>query len=954
MAHTRTPARPRERRGTQATDGRIAFVLSPQQRLRFRKEQDGGRGTFVIARVDARLDGAARLTACSIKGVLPHVAPYYEYEFAYRREQHAQHGLTFALTQLCATRTLPALRYAQLAWILRHECRLSEAACTRCLAAVPEGRFSRLAGDALFARLTRTTRELLQLCSPYFREAARGSLGRWLPHLAPAVLEQRLAALDPEDRFALADLAQRAPWRLALRGPTKRWRASGLPAPLDPPFLAALAAWAPPTEAADDDADAAVVEPRPTAAELRAAVALEARLRARLKRRGDLVFLREDAVPPRRAPPDAHGGPRADAEDGWDDPDGDEAARTEDSDEALAAVAFALLMGAGAVVPRHVGGRAVYALAGHAATRTQLCAQLERLEARERAQPYALPPATPAAQAALGALCGEQQRAVRMTTQHALSALTGGPGCGKTRVIEAVVQRYAGRPIAVRTLTGSMAAALRERGVAGAATLHRALHRLQQQAAWPGGQPPADAPPGAADALAEAAVEVLVVDEASNVPEKLLARLLAAYPALRRVLLVFDPDQIPPIGPGQPAVDLLEALPPGRHTRLTENHRTAADARTLIANDRALLQRRFGALRMAVLQPAGTAWAVPSPEARAKLAATGSGVVEVPDLARAAVLQRALTWTLEQLVLPETGHATLSAAALARVQIIVLTNELRHAVNAHVERLVAPPGRPRLYPGKRLTITHRNYARQAFSEVRGEPPGRAPATPRRGSGGLVSEEVSNGEQFVFAAWTDYDVRRHRWGELRTRLGGSQPLQPPAHTLRVLRMACGRELVLCGPHAGGEHNQRGVAAAHIETAWAITVDKAQGREEDIVVPILPPPAAVPGGPRRPRYPQCFRRNHGHVALSRAKRRYIQLGARAHLHELARRAPRPRLTLLAADARPLFARDDAPARARSPAARIAATLARGTGPRIPDAPTPDADEALLATLLDAPVL
>lgn len=946
MAHTRGPPRPR---GTQATDGRIAFVLAPQQRLRFRKEQDGGRGTFVIARVDARLDGAARLTACSIKGVLPHVAPYYEYEFAYQREQHAQYGLTYALTQLRATRPVAALRYAQLAWILRHECRLSEAACARCLEAVPQGSLTRLAGDALLARLSRTTRELLHLCSPYFREAARGTLGRWLPHLAPAVLEQRLAALDPDDRFALLQLSERAPWRLALRGPTKRWRASGLPAPLDPPFLAALAAWAPPAVAEVDEEEDAPLESRPTAAELRAAVALEARLRARLKRRGDLVFLREDAVSPRRDAPPAASGAR---EEGWDDPEAAGAEPSSSSHDAAAMEAaaerertegaLALLIGTGAVVPRHVGGRPVYALAAHAVTRTQLCAEIRRLEVRERAHPYALPPVTPVANATLAALCGEQQRAVHMMTQHALSALTGGPGCGKTRVIEAVVQRYAGRPTAVRTLTGSMAAALRERGVAGAATLHRALYRLQQQAAWPGGQPPADAPPGAAAAQAEAAVEVLVVDEASNVPEKLLTRLLAAYPRLRRVLLVFDPDQIPPIGPGQPAVDLLEALPPDRYTRLTENHRTAADARTLIANDRALLQRRFGALRMAVLRPVD--WAAPGPEARAELAATGSGVVEVPGLAQPAVLRRALTWTLEHVVLPETGHDALSAAALAHVQIIVLTNELRHAVNAHVEHLIAPPGRPRLYPGKRLTITHHNYARQAFPEVRGAPPGRAPTASRDVPRGLVSEEVSNGEQFVFAAWTDYDVRRHRWSALKTRMGGSLPLQPPAHTLRVLRMACGRELVLCGPHVGGEHNQRGVAAAHIETAWAITVDKAQGREEDIVLPILPPPTPVPGGPRRPRYAQCFRRNHGHVALSRAKRRYIQLGARANLHELARRAPRPRLTLLAADVRPLFAD-----RACTAATRIAAALARTARPPVSDAPTPDADEALLASFL-----
>jgi exodeoxyribonuclease V alpha subunit len=68
--------------------------------------------------------------------------------------------------------------------------------------------------------------------------------------------------------------------------------------------------------------------------------------------------------------------------------------------------------------------------------------------------------------------------------------------------------------------------------------------------------------------------DVLIVDEMSMVDALLLDRLLRAVPARTRLILVGDPDQLPPVGPGFPFSDMLRSgnLPA---VRLTEIFRQA-------------------------------------------------------------------------------------------------------------------------------------------------------------------------------------------------------------------------------------------------------------------------------------------------------------------------------------------------------------------------------------------
>ena len=53
--------------------------------------------------------------------------------------------------------------------------------------------------------------------------------------------------------------------------------------------------------------------------------------------------------------------------------------------------------------------------------------------------------------------------------------------------------------------------------------------------------------------------DAVIVDEMSMVDIQLLSSLLHAIPAGKRLILVGDPDQLPPVGPGFPFGDMLRS-----------------------------------------------------------------------------------------------------------------------------------------------------------------------------------------------------------------------------------------------------------------------------------------------------------------------------------------------------------------------------------------------------------
>lgn len=58
------------------------------------------------------------------------------------------------------------------------------------------------------------------------------------------------------------------------------------------------------------------------------------------------------------------------------------------------------------------------------------------------------------------------------------------------------------------------------------------------------------------------AAQTVIVDEASMLTEEMLAALIDALEGVQRLILVGDPRQLPPIGPGRPFVDIISKLAP--------------------------------------------------------------------------------------------------------------------------------------------------------------------------------------------------------------------------------------------------------------------------------------------------------------------------------------------------------------------------------------------------------
>ena len=145
-------------------------------------------------------------------------------------------------------------------------------------------------------------------------------------------------------------------------------------------------------------------------------------------------------------------------------------------------------------------------------------------------------------------LSEEQRTIVALAAKQPLSILAGGPGTGKTFAAKFVVERWRSEGlenVALAAPTARGAAALGAAIGAKASTLHRLLEWQPQE----GGFARNDRNPLDCDAV--------IIDELSMLEAPLAAKLFSALPAHCKVLLVGDPDQLPPVGPGAVLRDLL-------------------------------------------------------------------------------------------------------------------------------------------------------------------------------------------------------------------------------------------------------------------------------------------------------------------------------------------------------------------------------------------------------------
>ncbi|WP_419537140.1 ATP-dependent RecD-like DNA helicase [Endozoicomonas sp.] len=167
-------------------------------------------------------------------------------------------------------------------------------------------------------------------------------------------------------------------------------------------------------------------------------------------------------------------------------------------------------------------------------------------------------------------LSGSQKEAVALAVQKKFCIITGGPGVGKTTVVNSILKIIAAKGVDVTLCapTGRAAKRLSESTGQEATTIHRLL----------------DFDPSAFDFKRNAdnplETDLLVVDECSMVDVVLMNQLLRAVPDSAAVLLVGDVDQLPSVGPGSVLSDLMESgkVPVAR---LTEIFRQAATSQII-------------------------------------------------------------------------------------------------------------------------------------------------------------------------------------------------------------------------------------------------------------------------------------------------------------------------------------------------------------------------------------
>jgi len=151
----------------------------------------------------------------------------------------------------------------------------------------------------------------------------------------------------------------------------------------------------------------------------------------------------------------------------------------------------------------------------------------------------------------------EQADAVKGVMKHRFFIITGGPGVGKTTILNAVLQILAAKKVepVLCAPTGRAAKRLSESTGREARTIHRLLAVQYEGDFSRNHNSPLDG-------------DVFVVDEASMIDVRLMASLLEAIPAEGHVILVGDVDQLPSVGPGTVLRDLIgSGVAPVSHLR---------------------------------------------------------------------------------------------------------------------------------------------------------------------------------------------------------------------------------------------------------------------------------------------------------------------------------------------------------------------------------------------------
>jgi exodeoxyribonuclease V alpha subunit len=164
-------------------------------------------------------------------------------------------------------------------------------------------------------------------------------------------------------------------------------------------------------------------------------------------------------------------------------------------------------------------------------------------------------------------LAAAQREAVGLATRSKVMVITGGPGVGKTTLVNAILQVFKAKKLEIVLCapTGRAAKRMCETTGQEAKTIHRLLEFDPKDGGFKRNR----------DNPLEG--DIFIVDETSMVDLMLAHQLIRAVPASAGLILVGDVDQLPSVGPGSVLRDIIDSgvIPV---CRLTEVFRQAAQS----------------------------------------------------------------------------------------------------------------------------------------------------------------------------------------------------------------------------------------------------------------------------------------------------------------------------------------------------------------------------------------
>lgn len=154
-------------------------------------------------------------------------------------------------------------------------------------------------------------------------------------------------------------------------------------------------------------------------------------------------------------------------------------------------------------------------------------------------------------------LSTEQKRAILECLTNNITIITGGPGTGKTTIINTLVKLFdfAGLSVALAAPTGRAAKRMEEASGKPAMTIHRMLEYV-----WSEEEDMLNFGRNEENPLEE---DVIIIDEASMIDLMLMDGLLNAVKEGTHVIFTGDADQLPPVGAGNVLRDMIasECIP---------------------------------------------------------------------------------------------------------------------------------------------------------------------------------------------------------------------------------------------------------------------------------------------------------------------------------------------------------------------------------------------------------